>query len=437
MRAITENRPWPRSKSAKFPDGAGKKKDPRHLAWHSFFCVLTMRIAAIDIPSTLCWSLCITCTILWSPSLAFLPQRNAAAFGVPPNTVLFSTPSSSDGDLMESLRARQLELESQEELRYENWKTAKCESAIRVRLPDWVRRIDLQYPLVACGSASGTIFVAHVETGEILAQGKPQEVEELDDIEGMLRMLFGSYDGGGTLAIAMDGNLICSAGRQGSVQIHRYDTTSDMLISQGSMKALEGVLVTSLQLDEDNLWVGTADGRILAYPVSVDSVLSLQTEPALEVNVGSQVLSFSLEPSIGYGVAATARGSVELFSMEDNNRILCSWYPPFDAGSTRKSSNTFPLTATLVMAKDRSYCMACGASDGSLHLHPLKCENYRLDEDHPLCGNVVECAPKHNGPLKCLISPRPNLLISGGHDGSIRVWDVSDAICLYQFLGEY
>lgn len=386
---------------------------------------VTMRIAAIGVHSTLWWSLCIRC------ATAFVPQRNTA-FGVPP-TVFFSTP---DGDLMESLRARQLELESQEEVRYENWKTATCESAIRVRLPDWVRRIDLQYPLVACGSASGTIFVAHAETGEILAQGKPQEVEELDDIEGTLRMLFGTYDGGGTLAIAMDGNLICSAGRQGSVQIHRYDKTSDMLISQGSMKALEGVLVTSLQLDEDNLWVGTADGRVLAYPLSVDSVLSLQTEPALQVNVASPVLSLSLEPSIGYGVATAARGSVELFSMEDDDRILCSWYPPFDAGSTRKSSNTFPLTAALVMAKDRSYRMACGASDGSLYLQPLKWENDCLDEDHPLCGDVVECAPKHQGPLKCLVSPRPNLLISGGHDGSIRVWDVSEAICLYQFLGE-
>jgi WD40 repeat protein len=337
---------------------------------------------------------------------------------------------------MESLRARQLELESQDQVRYENWKMAKCESSIPVALPDWVRRIDLQYPLVACGSSSGTIFVAHVETGEILANSESQEVEELENIEGTLRMLFGAYDGGGTLAIAMDGNLICSAGRNGSVQIHRYDKTSDMLISQGSIQALEGVLVTSLQLDEDNLWVGTADGRVLAYPHSNDSILSLQTEPAYELHVASPVLSLSLEPSIGYGVVTTARASAEIFSMEGDDRILCSWYPPFDAGSTRQSSNTYPLTAALVMTKDGGYCVACGASDGSLYLHPLKWENDVLDEDHPLCGDAVECAPKHQGPLKCLVSPRPNLLISGGQDGAIRMWDVSEAICLYQFMGE-
>lgn len=345
---------------------------------------------------------------------------------------------------MESLRARQLELQNQEAARYENWKTAKCESSIPVALPDWVRRIDVNYPLVAAGSSSGTLFVCHAETGDILAQSQDaaQEQEELEDIESILRILFGPFDGGGTLAIAICGDLIISAGRQGSVQIHRYDKTSKLLLSQGSIKALEGLLVTSLQLDEEYAWIGTKDGRVLAYPHS-DSLkpLSLQSEAAFEFTTPSKssILSLSIDPSIGYGVFTTAQGSVELFSMDNddhNNRILASWYPPFDNGVSRQSSNTYPLTATIVGTKDGGFRMACGASDGSLYLHPLKWEN-DLDILHPLDGDAIECQPKHQAPLNCLVSPKPGLLVSGGQDGAIRMWDVSEALCLYQFMGAF
>lgn len=343
-----------------------------------------------------------------------------------------------DQELAKALKARQEELQGQEEKRYENWKTAKCESSIPVALPDWVRRIALDFPLVAAGSSSGTIFVAHVETGDVLAQSEAPDVDELENIESVLRMLYGAFDGGGTTAIAMDGDLIVSAGRQGSVQIHRYDKTSKILLSQGSMKALEGVLVTCIELDEDHAWIGTADGRVLAFPHS-DSLkpLSLQSEPTYKFSVGpSPILSLSIEPSIGYGVFTTSKGSVELFSMEDDNRILASWYPPFDSGVSRQSGNTFPLTATLVPSKNgNGYQMACGASDGSLYLHPLRWENDDLDILHPLDGDAVECKPKHQAPLKCLTSPKPGLLVSGGQDGAIRMWQTADAVCQYQFMG--
>lgn len=269
--------------------------------------------------SRMWYPFCIACIVLLRSASAFVSQKAVFTRSQPK---LFS--SFGDNELAEALKARQQELQSQEDKRYENWKTAKCESSIPVALPDWVRRIDITGDIVAAGSASGTIFVAHAETGDILAQSEAQEVTELDGIESILRILYGPYDGGGTTAIAIDRDLIVSAGRQGSVQIHRYDKTSKILLSQGSMKALEGVLVTCLELDEDHAWIGTADGRVLAYPHS-DALtpLSLQSEPAMKFSAGSSpVLSLSLEPSIGFGVFTTAQGSVELFSMEDDNRIL-------------------------------------------------------------------------------------------------------------------
>lgn len=394
--------------------------------------VMTMAARTLPI-GTLWYPISVAFIVLLSPVSAFIPGK---AFLTRSHTARFS--SFGDNELAESLRARQKELESQDEKRYENWKTAKCESSIPVALPDWVRRIDIDGALVAAGSSSGTIFVAHAETGDVLAQSEAQEVDELEDIESILRILYGPYDGGGTTAISMDGALIVSSGRQGSVQIHRYDKSSKILLSQGSMKALEGVLVTCLELDEDRAWIGTADGRVLAFPHSDPlTPLSLQSEPVVKFNAGSSpVLSLSLEPSIGYGVFTTAKGSVELFSMEADERILASWYPPFDSGVSRQSSNTYPLTATIVPTKDGSYSMACGSSDGSLYLHPLKWENDDLDILHPLAGDAVECVPRHQGALKCLTSPKPGLLVSGGQDGAIRMWDVSEAICQYQFMGE-
>ena len=377
----------------------------------------------------------VLCIVCLSFAVAFAPQRAAA-----PRTLLLLHSSFGDDDkeLAQALRARQEELENQDNGRYENWKTAACESSIPIALPDWVRRIDIQYPLVAAGSSSGTIFLSHAETGDVLAQSEALEVDELDDIESVIRILYGPYDGGGTTAIAMSGDLIISAGRQGSVQIHRYDKGSKILLSQGSIKALEGILVTCLELDEEYAWIGTADGRVLALSHSnAMKPLSLQSKPAMEFTASSSsILSLSLEPSIGYGVFTTAQGSVELFSMEHDNRILASWYPPFDSGVSRQSSNTYPLTATIVASKDEStFYMACGASDGSLYLHPLNWNDGDLDILHPLHGDAIECAPRHQGALKCLTSPKPGLLISGGQDGAIRMWDVSDGICQYQFLG--
>jgi WD40 repeat protein len=391
-------------------------------------------MASVSLPTATMWfHLYVLCIVLLSFAAAFVPQRAA------PRTLLLHHSSfGDDNELAQALRARQEELQNQDDGRYENWKTAKCETSIPIALPDWVRRIDIQYPLVAAGSSSGTIFLSHAETGDIIAQSERLEVEELDDIESVIRILYGPYDGGGTTAIAMSGDLIVSAGRQGSVQIHRYDKSSKILLSQGSIKALEGVLVTCLELHEDHAWIGTADGRVLALSHS-DAMkpLSLQNKPAVEFTAGSSaILSLSLEPSIGYGVFTTAKGSVELFSMENDNRILASWYPPFDSGVSRQSRNTYPLTATIVASKDESKLyMACGASDGSLYLHPLTWTDGDLDILHPLQGEAIECAPRHQGALKCLTSPKPGLLISGGQDGAIRMWDVSEGICQYQFMG--
>jgi hypothetical protein len=139
------------------------------------------------------------------------------------------------------------------------------------------------------------------------------------------------------------------------------------LISQGSpLQALQGVLVTCLELDDEYLWVGTADGRLQAYAhQSSDLPLALQSKPDLEWNVGSAILSLSLSSEMGHGVVSTVKGTVELFSMEDDDAMLAQWSP---YSKVRQSSNCYILSCSLVPYKDErgGYALVCGCNDGSI-----------------------------------------------------------------------
>jgi hypothetical protein len=132
--------------------------------------------------------------------------------------------SSNSAGWIESLKARASELDEQEEQRISRWKNATCSSKVAVVLPDWVRRLDVDYPLAICGSARGYLYVTHLVSGEVLASNlKPESEQESDDtdealasptdLEQTLRLLYGSFDGGGTLAVAFSGSRICSADR--------------------------------------------------------------------------------------------------------------------------------------------------------------------------------------------------------------------------------
>ena len=355
---------------------------------------------------------------------------------------------SGGGAWMESLRARQQELDSRKSRLAENWRNAECASSIPLALPDWVRRLDVgDYPLVACGSASGNIFVANLETGDLLAQtdldnDDNDTPEPLDGLEPLIDMLFSGFDGGGTLAIAIKGGLVCSAGRQGSVQVWRIDDANPRLVSQGSMAALEGQAVTCLELDDEYLWVATADGDLHAYPYrSKDMPLTLQHEPALSWKLDGAILSMSLSSELGYGTVTTANRQVYVFSLDDDDEeALIEWTPePDPLGS---GDDDHILSASLVAFPNEEGCVVvCGSRDGAMRIQPLNWQNGMVDEEDPLMKSSSSSStvyqPRHNGPLKCLASPAPGLLISAGQDGSIRLWNVSKdkTFYMYQFMG--
>lgn len=365
--------------------------------------------------------------------------------------------NSNSAGWIESLKARASELDEQEERRISRWKNATCSSKVAVILPDWVRRLDVDYPLAVCGSSRGYLYVTHLETGEVLATNlKPENEQESDNsedelstpenLEQTLRLLYGSFDGGGTLAVAFSGSRICSADRSGGVQLWGYDLDSKQLVSQGSMGALEGVLVVSLQLDDEFLWVGTADGQLQGYPLDDDLPLALHKSPECSWKLSSALVSMHVDSELGCAVASTAFGKVELVSLEDeaSGQPFASFTPPFDS-MERKSSNAFVQACTFVAHSEpknrknsqiQQYSVVCGGNNGSLFQQRLKLDEFgNVDTKNPFYKSLKAYESRHLASVRSLSSPRPGIVVSGGQDSSLRVWDVDEMTFLYQFVG--
>lgn len=398
---------------------------------------------------------------------------------------------SEDDEMMELLRSfkdRKSVLLKDEKRKAIRLRKAACTSGVSLVLPDWVRRLDVDYPLAVCGSASEDVYVAHLETGQVLgttatARQGEKNVPNLkitpERVEHVVNQLYGQFDGGGTLAVALKGSLVVESRRSGGVHVWRMipkqyeingSTPSSVgLLSQGFIPSLQDCLVTVLHLEDDYLWVGTDDGSVEAYSLDEDSTklpLSLRTQPDLSWKVGSGssiVMSLDVSSKIGCAVVATDTGTVELLSFDDDSssnedqlvrKPIGSFVPPFD-GTERRSSNVYPTCATFVASSNNSntgsesggiqlerresYAIACGANDGSIYLHSLRMDDVvsgEVDTDRPFVGQRIrQLMPQHFASVRCMANPAPGLLVTGGLDGTLRLWDTDQKKFLYQFVG--
>lgn len=404
------------------------------------------------------------------------------------SSALSSSGGSSSVDVYSALRARQAEFESgspdmdystnvledEEQLYIDNWRTAQCSSTVRLTLGDWIRRIAIDnYPLAVCGTAGGHLYLADLQEGEELDCLLAVHVSRNEDLteEPTMEMLealdtlFGQYDGGGVISLAMKDDFIVSSGREGGAFISRIvgreeqvyrgsrggtsKQTKLSLQRVGRFRSLKSqssssdAIITAIAFDDaGSLWLGGFDGILRCFdyeernPDDKPSMLS-QTEPLHSVDLGDPIVSISLQNELGCGVASTTEGAV-IFSLEDGE-IIGKWNP-----LVKKVRKEFVRSAILL--KDDSdpatmegdpatWSVVCGGSKGSMFQRKLNVDRTgSLSDTRPFLDQVskddsvfpIKMRPNHVGAVVMLASPSPGLLVSGALDGSMRVWDYAE-----------
>jgi hypothetical protein len=230
--------------------------------------------------------------------------------------------------------------------------------------------------------------------------------------------------------------------------------TKLQLVDQGRLRGLSDcqgrrALITSLVFDKNGmLWVGGYDGILRGYMTdddaedshysyNLDSTSSTDSntkiplvqarKPWMEIDIGSPILSLSINEDLGCGVVATSTLGAVLFSLEDGD-ILGSW-KPFPE-TARKKKDVFARSAMIVQMEEGRWSLLCGASDGRIYQRLLIVDSLGYVSEQNDFTSLDDklswvLKPSHSAPVVALSSPFPNLFVSGGLDGTIRVWDAS------------
>ena len=389
-------------------------------------------------------------------------------------------------DLFASLRSR---LDKIGESCEERWREAECQSSIKLALEGWVRRVALDWPRAAIGTADGYVCLADLENGEVLTRKKahPDYVDGEESARDM-RLLHGEYDGGGLTSIALSGSFIASAGRDGGARlwhIGRAGEDGDELELQdrGELRDAGDAVVsrTLLSVDDElaqdgadgpgvvRCWTGSLDGVVRCWQAPMAAAASAP-RCVLRVKVAGAVLDLALLEERNLLACATADGAVELFSTIDGTP--CGRWRPFAdetdgelplstvaarsvaithvdaAGEPRCVLSSWATSPACMCSLRRSLPHRCvvvvGGTDGSVHVHAL-IRNGSSESTSP--GNravpitqldealePIALKPQHGGPVIALTpigavaaGRESSLLASGAHDGTLRIWDLAKA----------
>jgi len=390
-----------------------------------------------------------------------------------------------DFDLYEDLRKRQSSLKANRQKDMQCWKSPPVETIAFPLLNDWVRRVAMDtnaigstatssYAIV--GGASGSLYLIDLSA----EASSPQQIKERmllgtlerihestgdEDLPGTsssvrsraIDALYGGFDGGGIVALAMQDNLVASAGREGGVHIsYILDKNAaggkNRLQAVGKIPGLDS-FVTSLSFDQSGrLWVGSFDGMIRAYDLDDESSpggsLPQQSEPRFALRADSGILHLSLADDFGCGVAATEKDGIILFSVMDGSAsVLAKWNPFADydefarsavivqndeapGGSPTTIADPADPSKQVTLAGTASWSVVIGGSSGSLYQRRLNVgPEGTISHKRPFDDlSPIQKVPEqfqHNGPVVTLACPGPRVLLSAGQDGTIRVWDSS------------
>lgn len=346
---------------------------------------------------------------------------------------------------------------------------------------DWVRRVNIgTYPRVACGSAHGSIFVADVEAKCLLGVARnvhsSNHNDNVDALDEKLRQyLYGDYDGGGVLAVAMQQgssatssiNLVASSGREGGVKLFRLDADEGELKFVGDVPSLKRplpgvtpILVTTLEFDSlGRLFMGGQDGflRMVTFSNDVsefDMKVTLLSSPRQQLQQSpSPILSLDICEELDMVATAHANGNVCVYSTNPDDigddRLLGVWNPFSDTNNACHarsvkfiSSSGGDGSSNDQGTKDQIWNIVVGGGNGMLWMHEIhpqyighdvvddasfsKDSLQSNDERVSLFkeNSMQQIKPSHQGPVLSLASRPGGILVSAGHDGMLRVTQI-------------
>ena len=343
-----------------------------------------------------------------------------------------NTRSSEDDALFESLRKRQSEIQDEVDEIKNRWRTSDFLTTVPLQLDDWVRRITLsRWPIAALGTAGGSIRVADLSTGELLASAMNVHAQTGGDAE-FLETMYGDYDGGGVLAVTMLNNVLVSAGREGGIKIWIFDSEQKKLIPQGEVPSLDGIQVSALSLTPDEnydgltLWVGSFDKKLRRYDIDCSSSpksLTIKKPSTLEFN--TDIVCMSINTEIGLCVCGLADGSIKFISIS-TSQILSTW-KPYENECARSVAIIEGIDED--NENDDQCYVVCGGGDGRMYFRKLAISTDGEISRSPFFEpeqTPKEILPPHGGPVVSIASRKGGIFVTGAHDGSLRIWDFAN-----------
>ena len=375
-------------------------------------------------------------------------------------------------------------------------KSGECTSEVGVAISDdWVRRIAIhKYPYAILGTSTDHIYLANIETGKLWATSKKSKRKNdwsqsilSHRLQYVTQQMFGMYDGGGTLAVAIYHTLLFEATRDGNVNIYRF-SVNDLsaqsnfkslsdggagaeLTALGNFPSLKGCLVTSLHCsNDDHIWIGTDAGRVEVYKMNreVDQgewTVVDKRHPHRIYQTGTSrtsiALSIYVDSYIKCAVVTTNTGSIDLLHYGDkldvtNHRFkpIGSVTPPFGDTMERRTINAHPTCASIVkvsrnltgssfddnsisvLSASERFAIVSGANDGKLYLQELRTNSAEMNDKklgdevdaiinirQPFVNACKPVQPFHFASVKCITNM--------GKDGLILTGAVDGTIRLW------
>jgi hypothetical protein len=389
----------------------------------------------------------------------YVGDERAFSAGAPGKKSTFATTPelSLDEEFKTLIRARKVVMEAETRKR---WNEGAATPKVAFDLGrDYIRRVAVAYPYAVVGSARGDVAVCDVSKSAALAISPAAHRRDWSEVESRPlgeRVLLGQYDGGAVTAVGItlvqngskfDFARVASGGRDGVVHLYKAATNSAALVEQG--QAQHAGVVTGITFTRGSLWSTALDGRLCRWSLIPPPVAVASTEherwktedasayakvppPMLakqgEWSTGQPSLSLSSCDKSGIIAVGNADGTAAILSAEassfDSSRAsnMLTWKA--HEGSTVRSIAQCPGNGIVTGGGDgiiRVWRLSSKPSSPAFDSHPGTKFFISAESTKP---ELVAELRGHTGAVVSLSCGCDGRLVSGAHDGTIRVWDL-------------